>query len=150
MELSGQCQHVGCTQPRGRLSVFCDAHHEEHLKRAGLWIERRPLSPSDELVRQCENILRWQPPGEDRVALLLDNLITRGRHHSPDCWGRALDSLPSAVLRELLDYAKVVPGPRGFSFGYASEEVRTRANRRALELQALLIERLETRLQSAR
>jgi hypothetical protein len=132
------------------LSIFCDAHHEEQLKRAGLWIEGRPSSPSEKLLRERENILRRQPAGEDRVALLLDNLITRGRHHSTECWGPTLASLPASVLRDLLDYAKSAPGPRGFSFGYASEELRQQANRRALELQALLIEHLEARLRSER
>jgi hypothetical protein len=125
--------------------VFCEEHHEGQLRRAGNWTPPVPPDPAGTLARACGRFLQDLRAGrttrEDCFLVMLDCFITAGRRHTPTCWGRALQALPAEAARELLACAERHRGPRGFVMT-ASEGVRERANREALELQPLLIERL--------
>lgn len=154
MELSGQCQQAGCTQPRGRLSVFCDAHHEEQLKRAGLWIERRPHHPASELVRHCERVVRRRREGRlerDECAVqIFDLFVTAAGRDSPDHWAAAIEALPVDVLGDVLAFAKSLSSPRAPSWGFPRTVTQAERERAGGAIQANLIERLDVHLRGPR
>ena len=150
MELWGQCHQPGCTQQRGRLSVFCDAHHEDQLKRAGLSIERRPRDPASVLVRHCEKVVRWRRGGRlerDECAVqIFDLFVTAAGRDSPDHWSAAIEAMPVDVLGDVLAFAKGLSSPRAPSWGFPRTLSQAQRERAGAAIQAKLIERLDAHL----
>ena len=149
MALGSQCTQPGCTRPRARLSIFCDEHHDDRLKRVGLWRERRPHDPAAELVRRCERIVRaWRAGAYDEgecVVQLCDVFGNAAVRDSPDCWPPALGSLPRDVLGGMRAYVRG-PDARvpGWSFPTTMADAEREASSRVIlgQLAAALEQRL--------
>jgi hypothetical protein len=117
--LSGfdHCRHEGCTQPRKRGTVFCEQHHQEHLRRppaAPTPAPRLALDPN-QLRAQWKRILGWEEGGiitrEEALRQLYDFFLhCRVRKSEHKQWeAAALDILSDAIVAELLAHAKSHP-----------------------------------------
>jgi hypothetical protein len=114
------CRHEGCTRPRTRHSVFCDAHHQEQLIRAGLRPAVLPVhDPRVEQVRRCERVLKAHQSGlittDELHGQLADLFVHAGMNGESEHWPHCFDSLPAGTAAHLLSYLRASARPHGFA-----------------------------------
>jgi hypothetical protein len=113
------CRAEGCSRPRTRLSVFCDEHHNEQLRRVGLpGPNPTPPDPCAEYLKKCQRILRWRNEGlitdDELHSQLADVLIDGGVRGHSACWAACLSAMPDAVAAGLLTPLRTSARPHGF------------------------------------
>jgi hypothetical protein len=142
MGTTESCAREGCDLPRTRLSVFCDEHHDEQLKRVGL---RPPFpvnhDPRQWFVRKCQRVLRGYTQGvittDEFYFQLADVLVDGGTKGEAEHWPACLDTLPPGVGRRLLLYLRRAERPIGFCL---TSPERVAAARAAQDRLVLLLE----------
>ena len=148
MSLPEECRHAGCTRQRGRLSVFCDEHHQEQLVRFGM-IPEHP-DPCGVILKRCQGSVRAHEMGaitaDELQDALFDQLVHAGTQGLTPCFETVFNSLPTDVLSHLLAVVKRHTGPRLFHPLPTLETERRAKEKSALAAQAALVEALEYRL----
>src|SRR5436305_4030814 len=104
---SDKCRRDGCAAPRTRYSVFCDEHHQQQLRNAGFIPDTSP-DLSAVMRQRFERVLaayECQAITKDELcSILFDSFIHAHTHGMSEHCIAGLDSLPIAVLHDLLAY----------------------------------------------
>src|SRR4051812_14292634 len=112
--IGAQCAHLGCSRSRIQNSAFCEEHHQEQQRRAGL-ISDVPADPAARALARC---LRLISCFEDELisrdelsSSLFDYYVVEHGRGEGEYWAQVFIKLPEDVLRDLLAYVTAETQP---------------------------------------
>ena len=149
MSLPELCQFDGCSQARGRHSVFCDDHHREQLFRAGL-LSETPFDTCGHIEKRCRQVVKAHESltisEEEMYGQLFEILIHGGTQGLRKCWKQAIGPLSDAIIMGLRAYVLEHPERRLWHPLPDTKAARLEKKRATRIVRAELVDELDARL----
>lgn len=148
--LPDRCRRADCTQPRRKLSVFCETHHTEALDNS-FTSPVPPREPSEifadsvraTLFQLDHKIITYD---EALGGLVYEFVYCQAFRGFENFWAAGFDLLTDAFAAELLTHCKSHPEPRVFlRSGVTTPDEQRAEEQAALAAQAELLSILEAR-----